>query len=310
MKTFIVSVLASIVAAVIFSFIPNEQILGLKIPIIQFFVLMSIVLFLIKYNESILKATRVYRKFIPLISASVNLIGIVIIIYLLKTDLMIGDNTLSVNCISTICTIAFLLTYIDKQLMFNKTEQISNTATCIPFQRNGNNELILWLVENPNFNMWQFPGGHVDLNSSRPDEVAINKARSEAGLGVELIDPDKKVVVEYNNCKPLCAPQFQYLLTIEKEAKCRKTLGHEYHLDHSYIGNVIKVYNDRPKFNQIDINLGSKDIYLNSNMVYQKIMEKIDSRNPNRGARSSDMFPRDMADRITAACKVYDEVME
>ncbi len=136
------------------------------------------------------------------------------------------------------------------------------TGTCIPFEIS-NDKVYTYLILNETYTIdnWMFPGGHaIDNSGILPEMVAIDKARSEAGLGVEIIQPNKQDKVENGSrrVKSLIQPHISYLISMNESALCYKENGHKYHLDCIYICNVIETYLNHSGYITIKVELPNK----------------------------------------------------
>lgn len=133
------------------------------------------------------------------------------------------------------------------------------TGTCIPFEVN-NGKVYTYLILNETYTSdnWMFPGGHAISNSGvLPEVVAIDKARTEAGLEVEILKPNKQNKVDNGSqrVKSLTHPHITYLINMNECARCYKENGHKYHLDCIYICRVTKTYLNQSGYVTIKVEL-------------------------------------------------------
>lgn len=132
------------------------------------------------------------------------------------------------------------------------------TGTCIPFEyKKESDSIITYLILNSayvNGNRLMFPGGHAFVNDESPEDIAIAKARIEAGLVVRPIDlyqnfdmlpqgrtistKDSHYSPEFCVYKP---PHYSYLFTQNENAKCYKNDNHHFHYDAVYVCEITEI---------------------------------------------------------------------
>ena len=135
------------------------------------------------------------------------------------------------------------------------------TGTCIPFEyRKSDDVIITYLILNSayaNGDRLMFPGGHAFVNDESPEDIAIAKARIEAGLVVKPIDlyqnfdmlPTEKqgqgtggqYSPEFCVYRP---PHYSYLFTQNENAKCYKDKNHHFHYDAVYVCTITEVLSE------------------------------------------------------------------
>ena len=135
------------------------------------------------------------------------------------------------------------------------------TGTCIPFEYiEENDTIITYLILNSAYedgNRLMFPGGHAFVNDESPEDIAIAKARIEAGLVVRPIDlyqnfdmlpygkpssgKDSQFNAEFSVYKP---PHYSYLFVQNENAKCYRDKNHHYHYDAVYVCEITDILSE------------------------------------------------------------------
>lgn len=257
-------------------------------------------------SKKVNKAIRSHRLFINLIFNSLMIFCILAFVLYIVSN--IHKNTNPSNPIPNddwyILALLIFWFVCVKEIVFleRKWELSAIAATCIPFMQQ-DHKIKTIMIYNTNFHQWMFPGGHVKIDGGEfPEEVAIRKAASEAGIEVKLMSTFD-IISEYSHCKPKKSPLFVYHLFIEEEARCRKYYGHEYHIDFTYIGEFDKVKGGGI-FDTIliDIEPRCNDVSTIRQCIHQSLLSKY--RNENKPIPKS-FYPEDIPDRLLVAFDAY-----
>ena len=160
------------------------------------------------------------------------------------------------------------------------------TGTCIPFgYREEDDIIITYLILNSAYatgNRLMFPGGHAFINDESPEDIAIAKARIEAGLVVKPIDlyqnfnifpqdkqssgKDNQFSSEFCVYRP---PHYSYMFTQSENAKCYKEKNHHFHYDAVYVCEIADILSeDKCAQKRIKIELPNKKPTLMSTKKY------------------------------------------
>jgi len=138
-------------------------------------------------------------------------------------------------------------------------KQISNigfVSTCFPLRYIDDKHLETRLIYNPNHNQWMFPGGHINIQKGeQPDEIAEKKAQQEAGIKITKLIGDDSQFTNYAHCQKMISPCFTYRMTINNSVICRKTMGHNEHIDYIFIGEYEPINDGNTVFEFVDVKI-------------------------------------------------------
>lgn len=159
---------------------------------------------------------------------------------------------------------------------YNKkiTSPCAYTSTCIVFE-NMDSKINTYLVYNKSYssNNLMFPGGHINVDDSNiPEDIAIQKAKDEAGLEVKLISKNSQKI---GNCHSLSPPNMSYFFELNDSVKCFNDSGHKFHIDNVFIAELIKESDIQANYERIKISLEKDKILKNDKYISENISNKI-----------------------------------
>jgi hypothetical protein len=100
-----------------------------------------------------------------------------------------------------------------------------------------------------------FPGGHFDIRIHDSFEnIAIDKAKSEAGLEVEIISAETISHAD-DKVRSLIVPNHFLGYRQDNSARCYHEKGHRFHFDYVYICDVINENAQTPLYKVLKINI-------------------------------------------------------
>jgi len=222
-------------------------IVGLNIIICSFY--RDILIFINNLQAKILFVTKItiHGIFIMIITIYFN--------YVIRRN-----NTFSVSELLNISIIiaSMVLFYVTINTLLPKG-QITNigfVSTCFPLKYIDDQHIETRLIYNPNHNQWMFPGGHVNIQKGEnPDEIAKKKAQQEAGIRITKLIGDDSQFTNYAHCKKMISPCFTYRMTIDNSVICKKTMGHNEHIDYIFIGEYELINDGNTVFELVDVKI-------------------------------------------------------
>ena len=274
-----------------------------------------ILAFLAAYNkisEWLLKLTNFRTLIVAIFSSLLTLLALLSIYVLLENNISIIKTSVPPDIVYIIAVLVFW-TSIFREALSRRRSIIATvlSATCMPLQVNAN-EIKTVLIQNINFEskQWMFPGGHVFIEyGDFPHEVAVSRARDEAGITVQILDFSMGITSKHITCKQQKSPHFIFLFNLGKDAKCYKNSKHEQHLDLAYIAEISgEVENSSDgKYNRVVVPL---DLSCNSiNDIRQKMIACIQEKLTELKQEFPDVyFPEDMPERCLLAIKLYKKI--
>lgn len=256
-----------------------------------------------QFSININKAIKPYRFFVNIFINSLMLFSIISFVFFILIHTF--KNTIAVPIDYWYILALLILWFVilrEYVLIDKKWEATAIAATCIPFS-NQNHKIKTIMIYNTNFQQWMFPGGHV--KSEFPEDVAIRKAATEAGIEVTLIK-SFDIIIEYSHCKPKNSPFFVYHLFIDEEARCIRNYGHEYHIDFTYIGEFEKIKGGGIfDIIQIDIEPQCTDVSTIRECIHKSLVKKYLAENK---PPPKQLYPEDIPDRLLVAFNAYKSV--
>jgi hypothetical protein len=188
---------------------------------------------------------------------------------------------------------------------YRKIEQNSRaiTCTCIPFQHTkDSNILYTFLVLNKAYTnaRWMFPGGHFDIRiHDNLENIAIDKAKSEAGLEVGVISA-KTPSYTGDKVRSLIIPHLFLGYKQDNSARCYYEKGHRFHFDYVYICDVSQENVHTPLYDVLKINIDINEILTKEYIdecIKEQLIKKQNEDNRNVGDYISEI--------LLNACKDY-----
>ena len=232
--------------------------------IIMTFVFVGFTIFICSfYRDILIFINNLQAKVLFAVKITVHglfIIGITIYFnYIFRENNILSDSKLQdelLNISIIFSSIIFLYVTINTLLPKGQITNIGFVSTCFPLRCIDNKHIETRLIYNPNHNQWMFPGGHINIQKGeKPDEIAEKKALQEAGIRIKKLIGDDSQFTNYAHCKKMISPCFIYRMTISNSVICKKTMGHNEHIDYIFIGEYELINDGNKAFECVDVKI-------------------------------------------------------